>query len=184
MFGYLVILVFWYLVFLVCTAEDIRPGADGELNKKLLTQFVPADKKLSLFHRRQFHHGEKNKKLSLFHLAILALKKLYHGKKTRNCLVFIRRQFVLFSISNFAVKRRTKFSSFLGLPILPWKKIVPLSFNANLHEKKMKGCLLEYQQQLFSSRFSCNVLPFPTRSRSLIRPDNTVSHHQISANTG
>ena len=34
----------------MCTVEDIRPGADGELNKKLLTQFVPADKKLSLFH--------------------------------------------------------------------------------------------------------------------------------------
>ena len=32
------------------TVEDIKPGADGELNKKLLTQFVRADKKLSHFH--------------------------------------------------------------------------------------------------------------------------------------
>ena len=33
----------------MCSVEYISPGADGELNKKLLTQFVPADKKLSLF---------------------------------------------------------------------------------------------------------------------------------------
>ena len=31
---------FGILVLLLCTVEDIRPGADGELNKKLLTQFV------------------------------------------------------------------------------------------------------------------------------------------------
>ena len=111
------------------TVEDIRAGADGELNKKLLTQFVPADKKLSLFHSSPISPWGKRHEIVSFLFGNLR-NKLKKFTFLLDVYFIMRETQEIVSplqIWQFCREKNNNFVYFIPLLILPWKKYKTLS---------------------------------------------------------